>query len=419
MSRKCAICGTSFPDSVAFCGNDGNLTIQELGAGAVDTRLGATVGEYVVVAQIADGAMGRVYEGRHAKTKQRVAIKILHPDIALDAVSVERFKREADTARELEHPNVVKVIDFGQTEDGSHFMTMEYLEGEELGHLVRRDGAMAPARIVRIISQLAVALDHAHSFGVIHRDLKPDNVFLVQSDAGDIVRILDFGSVKLQVETGAKLTAFGTTLGSPYYMSPEQAMGKQDVDSRTDVFACTAILYEMLTGKIAFEGPNVAQILMKIMNEQPTGPSLLGKGVPAGLDDVIDKGLRKDKSRRYGSVGALADGAVHAFGLSGASVDWAKKPQVEIAAALGATTPPPPRPFGVESLPPPPRTGTVTARIPMTGRVPQPASMTSHEDDGLASPKQGLSPLAMVGLAVGVLVVLGVLGSVAAFFALR
>ncbi len=408
------MCGTSFPDTVAFCGNDGNLTIQELPPGETDARLGNSLGEYVVVAQIADGAMGRVYEGRHAQTKQRVAIKILHPEIARDNVAVERFKREADTARELEHPHVVKVIDFGQTADGSHFMTMEYLEGEELGNRVRRDGALPPARVVRIIAQLAEALDHAHSFGVIHRDLKPDNVFLVQSDDGDIVRILDFGSVKLQVETGAKLTAFGTTLGSPYYMSPEQAMGKLDVDSRTDVFACAAILYEMLTGKIAFEGSNVAQILMKIMNEQPAGPSMVGKGVPAGLDDVVDKGLRKDKNRRYGSVRELADGAVRAYGLSGTAADWAHKPQLEIEAALSGATPPPPKPFGAESLPPPAKSGVAGAR-PTASPRPATAAPTVSGNDDVVPLNKGLNPIMIGALVLGGLFLLGTVCTIGAF----
>ena len=409
------MCGTSFPDTVFFCGNDGNLTIQELPAGETDERLGNRLGEYVVVAQIADGAMGRVYEGRHAQTKQRVAIKILHPEIARDNVAVERFKREADTARELEHPHVVKVIDFGQTPDGSHFMTMEYLQGEELGNRIRREGALPAERVVRIIAQLADALDHAHSFGVIHRDLKPDNVFLVQSDEGDIVRILDFGSVKLQVETGAKLTAFGTTLGSPYYMSPEQAMGKLDVDSRTDVFACAAILYEMLTGKIAFEGSNVAQILMKIMNEQPPGPSMVGKGVPAGLDDVVDKGLRKDKSRRYASVRELADGAIRAYGLSGTAADWGHKPQNEILGALGGATPPPPKPFGAESLPPPPKPG---AKPATTAARPATAAPTVSGNDDVVPLNKGLNPMLIGGMVLGGLFVLS-MGCILLAFILR
>ena len=176
----------------------------------------------------------------------------------------------------------MKVLEFGATPDGSHFLTMEYLEGEELGKLLGRGTPLAPARIVRIVCQAALALEHAHSFGFIHRDLKPDNIFLCRTDEGDSVRVLDFGSVKLQMETGAKLTAIGTTLGSPFYMSPEQAMGRSDVDQRTDVFALGAILYEMLTDKVAFDAPNIAKILMRIMNENPQPPSQRASGVSAG-----------------------------------------------------------------------------------------------------------------------------------------
>jgi serine/threonine-protein kinase len=246
--------------------------------------------------------------------------------VARDAVSVERFKREYETAAEFQHPHIVSVLEFGETGDGSYFLTMEYLEGEELGELLRREGAIGRERVVRIVTQLSLALDYAHSFGVIHRDLKPDNVFLCRSADGDVVRILDFGSVKLQMEMGPKLTAFGTTLGSPYYMSPEQAMGKQDVDQRTDIFAVAAILFEMCTGKIAFEGSTVAEILMKIVNGTPPMASQVRPGVPPGLDDVIQTGLRKDKTQRYESCAALAQAALMAYGIQGSVEEIANTP---------------------------------------------------------------------------------------------
>jgi len=254
---------------VFFCGEDGAITIQEQDPKDADARLGQQLGGYVVVARVADGAMGRVYEGRHAENKSRVAVKVLHPQVARDNVSVERFKREYETANEMNHPHVVKVLEFGSTTDGSRFLTMEYLEGEELGKVLGRGTPVSHERIVRITAQIALALEYAHSFGFIHRDLKPDNIFLCRTEEGDDVRILDFGSVKLQMEMGAKLTAFGTTVGSPYYMSPEQAMGKADVDQRTDVFALAAIVYEMLTAKVAFEAPSLARILVRIMQEEP------------------------------------------------------------------------------------------------------------------------------------------------------
>lgn len=356
MARICPNpkCGKKYPsDSIAFCGECGSLTLQEQAPDDIDTRLGQRLGDYLVVARVADGAMGRVYEARHHETRERVAIKILHPDVARDQVAVERFKREYETANEMQHANIVKIIDFGTTGDGLSFMTMEYLEGEELGHALRRDSTLQPARMIRVICQAALGLDYAHSFGFIHRDLKPDNIFLAKGEGGDTVRVLDFGSVKLQMETGPKLTAFGTTLGSPYYMSPEQAMGKADVDHRTDVFALAAIVYECVTGKIAFEAPNVAQILMKIINQTPTPPSQLVQGLPPRIDDVVEKGLRKDKERRFKSASDLAKALCEAFGLEPDLERWGNTSEADIAEAVAASRPPDAKAFGMMSDPPP------------------------------------------------------------------
>ncbi len=306
-------------------------------AGDDDPRIGADLGGYRVQAFVADGAMGRVYEAGRIADGCHAAIKVLHPKVATDPIAVERFKREFETAEELAHPHIVKVFDFGTTEDGSWFLAMEFLKGEELGERIRREGAQPFARIVRILSQMAEALDHAHSFGVIHRDLKPDNVFLVTTEEGDEIRILDFGTVKLQMDVGPKLTAFGTTIGSPYYMSPEQAMGAQDVDQRTDVFAVGAILYELLTGKVAFDGKNVAQVLMRIVNEPTPVPSFLVPELPTELDAVVEAGCAKSKETRYGSVGELADAFCAAIGLSGGAKQWAHASQEDIESALGVT----------------------------------------------------------------------------------
>jgi serine/threonine-protein kinase len=315
--------------------------------------------------------MGRVYEGRHVETKARTGIKVLHPDVAKDSVAVERFRREFETAQMLDHPHVVQVLDHGETGDGSWFMTMEYLHGEELSDVIRRIGALPPERTLRIASQIALALDHAHSFGVIHRDLKPDNIFLTEGEDGDVVKILDFGSVKLQMEMGPKLTAFGTTLGSPYYMSPEQAMGKQDVDQRTDVFALAAIVYEMVTGKVAFEGAAVAEILMKIVNENPPAASGVNATYPPALDDVIDKGLRKDKTRRYESTLALADAVASGFGLTPNVELWAAQGVGQTQREIDSASPPDPKPFGSSSVAPPaePQRGAVGA-VPSSSRPP-------------------------------------------------
>jgi serine/threonine protein kinase len=393
--RRCASCGTSFPAEVFFCGHCGAITIEEQDPSDPDPRLGQALGEYVLVARVADGAMGRVYEGRHPETKARVAIKVLHPDVATDEVSVERFRREFETAQGFDHPHIVDVLDLGHTPDGSHYMTMEYLEGEELSKALLREGRLRPDRLVRIACQTALALEHAHSFGVIHRDLKPDNVFLVRGeDEEDEVRILDFGSVKLQLEMGPKLTAFGTTLGSPYYMSPEQAAGKQDVDKRSDVFALAAIVHEMATGEVAFGGAQVAEILMKIMRHDPPGPSTVNPHFPPAFDDVLDKGLRKDKERRHGSTRELAEALIASLGLGGTIEQWARAPRAQLAQALAQATPPAPKPFGA-SVPPP--------AAQSAGASP----VAAASDDVVARPIPSSAGI-LVGLAVGALALVGV-----------
>jgi serine/threonine-protein kinase len=330
-------------------------------------------------------------------------------------VSVERFKREYETAREMNHPNIVKVLEFGETQDNSLFMTMEYLEGRELAKALAGKQGIPKATIVRVLAQTALALEHAHSYGFIHRDLKPDNIFLCDTPSGVEVRMLDFGSVKLQVETGPKLTALGTTLGSPYYMSPEQALGQADVDQRSDVFAFGAILWEMVTGITAFEGPTVAAILAKILNETPAPASSLNRASPVALDDVIDKAIRKDKNRRYESARALAEAAIAAYGLSGPLEQWAKTPDSEIAVALGVAVPPAPKPFG-SSLGP----GT-PASVSLSAVNAAAASVAAREERaaalaGSSLASESLRPAGLetrnklwVGLGVGLLVAIGLL----------
>jgi len=280
---------------------------------------------------------------------------------------------------------------------------MEYLEGEELGHVLRRDGRVEISRLVRVGSQIALGLEYAHSFGFIHRDLKPDNIFLCKGEQGETVRILDFGSVKLQMDTGPKLTAFGTTLGSPYYMSPEQAMGKQDVDQRTDVFALAAILYECLTGKIAFEALNVAQILIKIINGNPVPPSQRGENIPSGVDDVIDKGLRKDKTKRYPDATSLAGAFCAAYGLDADPKKWGDTPTADIAAALGTAQPPAARAFGVVSDPPPAMSPVGSPAAASAARLSSAGSITDRFSQ---VPGMGTNQTVKLGIAVAAVAVL-------------
>lgn len=311
-------------------------------------RGGQRLGAYIVEDPVGEGAMARVYRARHADTGDEVALKVLHPEVAKDKVAVERFRREYETAKSLSHERIVEVLDFGETGDGSYFMTMEYLEGQELGLVLEKEGALEPARVVRILCQLALGLQHAHADGVIHRDLKPDNIFVCAGEGGDEILILDFGSVKLQVVSGQKLTALGMTLGSPYYISPEQAMGKLDVDQRTDVFALAAILHELATGQVAFGGDNVAEILMKIVAEEPPPVSASNHAYPWAFDDVVRKGLHKDKTTRFGNAVELAEAMLRALGLDADVEKWARSSEHVLRNALMNL----PNTTDVASLPP-------------------------------------------------------------------
>ena len=323
-------------------------------------RTGQRFGAYAIGAHVADGSMGAVYEAHHRETRERVAIKVLHPNIARDEVAAERFRREYETASSLRHANIIDVHDFGETEDGAEFMTMEFLDGEELRLLLDRQGALPPARTVRIVCQIASALQHAHRDGVIHRDLKPENIFLCSGANGDEIRILDFGSVKLQVESGPKLTMLGTTLGSPYYMSPEQAMGKRDVDPRTDVFALAAITHELATGEVAFGGDQIAEILHKIVSEDPPPVSIANPDYPWAFDAVVRKGLQKDKQERFGSSADLAQAMLESFGLDGDVERWARAPVEETQKAIAASPDPP-----TDVLPSPvPRESSIPPELP-------------------------------------------------------
>jgi serine/threonine-protein kinase len=222
--------------------------------------------------------MGRVYEALDMQERRNVALKILHADVARDEVSVERFKREFEVSRTLPHQHIVEVLGFQPTHDGTYALIMEFLYGEELRNTLKREAVLAPARLVRMLSQAALALDAAHAMKLVHRDLKPDNLFLCQTREGDIVKVLDFGSVKDKGESAKKLTVLGTTIGSPFYMAPEQAQGLDTLDHRADVWALAAIAYECMTAHVPFAGSNGPSILLEILTKDPKPPSEVGRG---------------------------------------------------------------------------------------------------------------------------------------------
>ncbi len=309
-----------------------------------DARIGQVLCErYQIRRVVADGGMGRVYEALDMHERRNVALKILHQDVARDGVQVERFKREFAVSGELPHEHIVEVLDFQPTPDGSYTLVMEFLYGEELRATLKREGVLSPARLVRMLSQVAIGLDEAHARKLVHRDLKPDNIFLCQTHDGDIVKILDFGSVKDRAETAKKLTVMGTTIGSPYYMSPEQAQGLDTLDQRADVWALAAIAYECVTGRVPFQGNNGPSILLEILTKEAKPPSEVAKSqkhpVPPTLDPVVAKAFKKAAAVRTASIGALADAVGQAYGLSGNHKAWAITPEAELSALIDARMP--------------------------------------------------------------------------------
>jgi serine/threonine-protein kinase len=275
--------------------------------------------------------MGRVYEALDTRDRARVAVKVLHAEVASDEVAVARFRREFDVSKLLPHDHIVDVRDFAETSDGTFALTMEFLEGEELRNVLKREKFLPPERLVRMLSQVAIGLDEAHQRQLVHRDLKPDNLFLCGTREGDIVKVLDFGSVKDKSSSATKLTMMGTTIGSPFYMAPEQAQGLDTLDARADVWALGAIAYECLTGKVPFYAPNGPGILIAILTKDPVLPSVAGKEapvpIPPGLDDVMESVLAKNPNLRPRTVGELADQIGRAYGLAGEHRAWATTPQ--------------------------------------------------------------------------------------------
>ncbi len=344
--KACPTCGRLYPNEAGFCAADGaSLLPSEQVPVQVgdDPRLGSTVaGRYHIRRVVADGGMGRVYEAQDRQQDRRVALKMLHSDVANDSVAVTRFKREFQVSSQLPHEHIIDVLDF-QQEGGTYALVMEFLDGEELRTALQREKTLSFGRVVRMVSQMAIGLDAAHASKFVHRDLKPDNVFLCGTREGDVVKILDFGSVKDKSENAKKLTMLGTTIGSPYYMAPEQAQGLDTLDHRADVWAVAAIVYEGLVGTVPFAGNNGPTILLNIMTKDPIPPSEAGKKsglqIPTTLDEVVEEAFVKNPMGRIPSVGELANRVGKALGLEGDFRQWAQTPLEPLEQQIGAALP--------------------------------------------------------------------------------
>ena len=293
MRYVCPECGAEGGEGA--CSADGTVRAP-VGS---DALLGTTIGSWRVARLLGAGGMGRVYVAIQPKIGARVAIKVLKRDSAGDASIVERFFNEARAVNVIKHENIVDIIDLGTLPDGSPYIVMEYLEGASLGAILRKTKRIAVGTVGRLVGEVLAALEAAHAKGVIHRDLKPDNVFVSPSGR---VTVLDFGIAKLVDDAiGSTPTQTGSLLGTPAYMSPEQARS-QPLDARADLYSVGVILYEATTGTLPFRAANLFDLLQLHVNATPPPPRDANPEIPRELEAVILRALEKEPARRFASA---------------------------------------------------------------------------------------------------------------------
>jgi serine/threonine protein kinase len=319
--KLCPTCRYRFSRDAAFCPFDGvkleSAPFDPLADPLIGTRVDA---RYEVVSILGEGGMGRIYHVRHAALDRPFAMKVLRPELAQDADLASRFIFEAKATASVKHPNVVQITDFGRMPDGVPYFVMELLVGHTLGELIKAGGPLPGARAVRILRKVAAALAAAHAAGVVHRDLKPDNVFLIGGSRdvapvddpergrslallsyGADVRVVDFGAAK--IVGSSRVTRAGVVFGTPHYMSPEQASG-DELDQRADIYSLGVIMYEMFTGRVPFEADTYMGVLTQHMFVRPTPPSQVCETAKelGELETITLKCLEKRPDDRYASM---------------------------------------------------------------------------------------------------------------------
>ncbi len=258
--------------------------------------------KYRIVRLLGEGGMGAVFEGENTRIKRRVAIKVLHAAIAHDTAVARRFQQEAQAAGHIGNEHIIEVLDLGELPNGDHFMVMEYLDGETLSDRIRRLGRLSPEQCVPLFRQILEGLGAAHDSGILHRDLKPDNIFILNEKAGqkDFVKIIDFGISKFQPMAGEmKMTRTGTIMGTPYYMSPEQASGAREMNVQSDIYAIGVILYEALTGAVPFDAPTFNQLMFRIVLSEALPIEQLAPDINPAFATIVKKSMAREQTHRF------------------------------------------------------------------------------------------------------------------------
>jgi serine/threonine-protein kinase len=278
--------------------------------------------KYRIEERLAAGGMGTVYRATRLLIGDTVAIKILHPEHFADASAAERFRREAQAAARLKHPNAVSVYDFGVTNEGLVYLVMELVEGESLRKVIKGQGPLTPSAAADVMRQVCAALDEAHRQSIVHRDIKADNIIIHATAVGLRVKVLDFGIAKLRDMKATNLTQTGSVMGTPHYMSPEQCVG-EELDSRSDIYSLGIVLYEMLAGVVPFNSPTSTAVIIQHVNQPPPSLRAINMSIPEAVERVVLHALQKRREDRPQTAGALAaelDAAIGAYLTAPASV---------------------------------------------------------------------------------------------------
>jgi eukaryotic-like serine/threonine-protein kinase len=301
--KSCSVCGSEFETSVKFCPNDGTpLRAPE----SADALVGQVIADrYRVISTLGEGGMGRVYLVEHVRMGRQCAVKVISPDLAKSDAAVARFNREAANASQINHSNVAQIYDFGEGPNGTLYLAMEYVEGETLSGMVRREGPLSLRRAAILTKQVADALSAAHHRGIVHRDLKPDNILVTkQFDGSECVKVVDFGIAKTVQpdggDTGQTLTAIGVAVGTPEYMSPEQLAGEK-LDTRSDLYSLGLVFFHLLTGDLPHPRVTSRETLVARLTEPPRTLVEVRPGWnwPANLQTMLDYALATSPAKRY------------------------------------------------------------------------------------------------------------------------
>jgi len=314
--KYCSVCNQKFDDSVSFCTKDGEV-LEEDPSSLVGTALD---GQYQIEALLGKGGMGAVYRARHILLGDRVAIKLLPPEMRSNSEWLRRFQREGQAARRFRHPNAVTVYDLRTSADGTIYLVMEYVEGITLDGELKKHGRFSPAEALATLSPIMSVLNAAHAMGVVHRDLKPENIMIGKAGTGGepVVKLLDLGIAKLREVAGAEktgttaLTIAGQMLGTPYYMSPEQwgelpRDGNSEIDGRADIYSLGLVFYELIAGKKPFGGLTLSELRREHVHVKPPSLHEVVLNVPPAFSEAVARATAKDRSDRQETAGELAN----------------------------------------------------------------------------------------------------------------